>query len=66
MKIIKECDSDYDYKCVLEEAYEQRMREDKFSRKVLMLTKKAKLMHYQYRKQPTEMTALMKVRNKIK
>ena len=66
MKIIKECDIDYDYKCVLEEAYEQRMREDKFSRKVLLLTKKAKLMHYQYRKQPTEMTALMKVRNKIK
>lgn len=62
---IKICDEDYDYSRSLYEAYKQLFLEDKIFRRVLMLTKNAKIVHYLYRKPPRVMSELMNIRNNI-
>jgi len=60
---VKLCDEDYDYDGSLYEAYKQLFLEDNYFRRVLQLTKEAKVVHYLYRKPPKIMRELMIIRN---
>ena len=62
---IKLCDEDYNYTVSMEKAYTQLFLEDTFFRKVLLLTKDAKIVYYVYRQPPNIMKELMNIRNNI-
>ena len=64
-KKVQLCDECYDYNKSLGEAYSQRMIDNKLFSKVLLLTKRAKIVQYLYRKPPYVMAELMSIRNKI-
>ena len=60
---IKLCDEDYNHDISMCKAYTQLFLEDKLFRKVLLLTKDAKIVHYIYRKPVKVMKELMNIRN---
>ena len=65
VKKIKLCDETYNYTKSLYDAYFERIKNDDFSRNVLLLTKKAKIIHYLYKKPPVPMRELMLIRKEI-
>ena len=64
-KKIKLCDIDFNSEKVLEDAYKQSINENSELKKILLLTKGAKLKLYCHKRQPIEMSWLMTIRKNI-